>query len=102
MMKTFFIRMMLVFLLFSITAETFSSLFFSNRDQISFAEKEEQENDAKKEKDETKKDQLKDKYFASVAFYFINIDPSSLNTGYFHPELIGRRSDPPEIPPEQI
>lgn len=101
MMKKFFIRIFVAFLLFSLTAETFSSLFFANKEQVSFIEKEEQE-DVQKEKEEPKKEDNKDKSFPACAILFRSIDPSSLYTGYLHPELITRYCDPPELPPNQV
>ena len=101
MMKSFFIRFLVAFLLFALTAETFSSLFFANKEQVSFAEKEEQE-DVQKEKEEPKKQENKDKLFPAAAILFRSVDPSSLYTGYLHPELITRYCDPPELPPNSI
>lgn len=101
MMKQFFIRLMVVFLLFSVTAETFSSLFFSNKEQVSLNEKDEQE-DVQKEKEEPKKQDAKDKLLAASFMLVRFTDASSLYAGYIHPELITRYSDPPELPPNNI
>lgn len=101
MMRKLFIRIFVAFLLFALTAETFSSLFFANKEQVSFVEKEEQE-DVKKEKEEPKKEEGKDKLLYACSMLFRSADPSSLYAGYLHPELITRYCDPPELPPNQI
>lgn len=92
---------MVALLLFSLTAETFSALFFTNREQVTFTEKEEQE-DVQKEKEELKKQDQKDKLCLFFGSAFHLIDPSSLYAAYVHPELITRYSDPPELPPNNL
>lgn len=99
-MKRIIIPILTFFLLFSLAAQTFSAFAYANKNQVSLVE-EENGKDAQKEKDEVKKEDGKDKCFTLHAAQVNPVDASAYYTGFLHPELITRRSDPPEIPPDQ-
>jgi hypothetical protein len=100
MMKKFLIPFMVVFLLLSITVETFSAAFITSSDHISLFEKEETGKEDQKEKEGYKLGEENDKWMPGSDRSVTNIQQSSLWSGYLHPELICRQSAPPEMPPE--
>lgn len=101
MMRIFFLRLMVAFLLFSIAAETCSVAFLTSASQVSYAEKEESGKEDQKEKEAFKYGEENDKWVAGIPVTLFSIQQSPLWSGYLHPELVNRQTTPPDMPPEQ-
>jgi predicted membrane protein len=102
MMKNFFLRFTVFFLLFSVAAETFSAVFITSGEQVSFAEKEETDKDGQKEKKETASDEFKDKFFNIAESSAISTNVNSLWRTYLRTVPLLRQAAPPEMPPEAV